>query len=54
MHSPEDPTLVPPPLPSLPILPIPHSDPLHHTPYHIAAAILVSPDDPLHPEIAAA
>ena len=52
MHSPEDPTIVP--LPSLPILLVPHSDPLHHTPYHIHAAILVSPDDPLLPEIAAA
>ena len=43
-----------PPLPSLPILSGPHSDPLHHTPYHIDAAILVPPDDPLLPEIAPA
>ena len=42
------------PLPSIPILPVPHSDPLQHTPYHIHAAILVSPNDPLLPEIAAA
>ena len=42
-----------PPLPSLHIHPVPHSDPLHHTPYHIDAAILVSPGDPLLPEIAA-
>ena len=42
------------PLPSLPILSGHHSDPLHHTPYHIDAAILVSPNDPLLPEIAVA
>ena len=41
-----------PPPPSLPILSGPHSDPLHHTPYHIDVAILLSPDDPLLPEIA--
>ena len=45
----------PPPLPSLPILSRPPSShPIHHTPYLLAAAILVSPDDPLLPQIAAA
>ena len=44
----------PPPLPSLPILSKPPSHPIHHTPYLVAAAILISPDDALLPEIAAA
>ena len=44
----------PPPLPSLPILPQPHAEPLLHTPYLVGAAVMVSPSDPLLPEIAAA
>ena len=46
----------PPPLPSLPILSRPpsRSDPIHPTPYLVAAAILLSPDDPLLPAIVAA
>ena len=40
-----------PPLPSLPILPPP---PLVHTPTLVGAAVLVSPDDPLLPAVAAA
>ena len=44
----------PPSLSSLPILSRPPSHLIHHTPYFIAAAIQVSPDDPLLPKIAAA
>ena len=49
---------LPPPLPSLPILfpslPPSHSPPLFFTPYLLGAAVLVSPNDPLLPDIAAA
>ena len=46
---------IPPPLPSLPILPYTGSlPPLFHTPPVIGTAVLVSPDDPLLPAIAAA
>ena len=45
------PDYLPPPLPSLPILPPP---PLFHTPTLVGAAVLVSPDDPLLPAVAAA
>ena len=52
MLCPADPTTFP--LPSLPIISSPQSDPLFHTPHLIGAAVLVSPDDPFLPEIAAA
>ena len=45
---------VPPPLPSLPILPHPHAEPILRTPYLVGAAVMVSPSDPLLLEIAAA
>ena len=45
---------VPPPLPSLPILPHSPAEPILHTPYLIGAAVLVSPSNSLLPEIAAA
>ena len=48
---------VPPPLPSLPSLPIlsrSPAKPILHTPYLLGAAVLVSPSDPLLPEIVAA
>ena len=45
---------IPPPLLSLPIISSPQSDPLFHTPHLIGAAVLISPEDPLLPEIAAA
>ena len=49
------PDLQPPPLPSLPIMPPPATAPyLFHTPHLIGAAVLVRPDDPLLPEVAAA
>ena len=49
------PDLQPPPLPSLPILSPPPTAPyLFHTPHLIGAAVLVRPDDPLLPEVAAA
>ena len=53
LSSPVSLPLLPTPV-SLPLLSTPVSHPLHHTPYLIAAAILVSPDDPLLPAIAAA
>ena len=50
-----DPTAFPPPLPSLPILPeLGSFPPLFHTPPVIGATVLVSPDDPLLPAVAAA
>ena len=42
------------PLPSLPILSQSPAEPILHTPYLIGAAVLVSPSDPLLPEIATA
>ena len=42
------------PLPSLPILLQTPAEPLLHTPYLIGAAVLVSPSDPLLPDIVAA
>ena len=45
---------VPPPLPSLPILPFPPAESLLRTPYLVGAAIMVSPSDPLLPAIVAA
>ena len=42
------------PLPSLPILSPPGSDPLFHTPPLLGTTVLVSPNDPLLPNIAAA
>ena len=49
------PDYIPPPLPSLPILPHTGSlPPLFHTPPVIGAAVLLSPDDPLLPAVAAA
>ena len=44
---------VPPPLPSFPILSHSPAEPILYTPYLIGAAVLVSPSDPLLPEIAA-
>ena len=44
----------PPPLPSLPIVPQPHAKPLLHTPYLVGATLMVSPSDPLLPEIVSA
>ena len=43
-----------PPLPSLPTLCLMDPGPLLHTPYLIGATVLLSPTDPLLPEIAAA
>ena len=49
------PDLQPLPLPSLPIIPPPATAPyLFHTLHLIGAAVLVRPDDPLLPEVAAA
>ena len=49
------PDCIPPPLPSLPILPHTGSlPPLFHTPPVIGAAVLVSLEDPLLPAVAAA
>ena len=45
---------IPPRLPSLPILSPSPTAPLLHTPYLVGAAVMVSPTDPLLPEIAAA
>ena len=54
MLCPTDPTTFPlPSPPSLPIISSPQSDPLFHTPHLIGAAVLISPEDPLLPEIAA-
>ena len=47
-----NPDFLPPPLPSLPIFP--PSDPILNSPHLIGAAVLVMPDDPLLPAIAAA
>ena len=51
------PDYTPPPLPFLPIPPIPlpsGADPLFHSPTLRGAAVLVSPSDPLLPDVAAA
>ena len=48
------PDYLPPPLPSLPILSLAGVAPLFHTPPLIGSAVLVSPSDPLLPEVAAA
>ena len=45
---------IPPPLPALTILSQSPAEPILHTPYLIGAAVVVSPFDPLLPEIAAA
>ena len=43
-----------PPFPSFPSPMQPHAEPFMHTPYLVGAAVMVSPSDPLLPEIAAA